>query len=59
MYKKIDLYTRRRFKSMYYDCRYEYCCSTNTYTTCKQAKHSFCVKHGLSSDQVKACFAKQ
>lgn len=53
MRKVIEIYTRNRFGSK----RYEYICSTKA-ETCKQAKERFCIRYGLSSDQVKANFKR-
>ena len=55
MNKKIDIYTRNRFGNR----KYEYAATTEQSKTCKAAKERFCMTYKLSSDQVKACFAKR
>lgn len=53
IHKKIDI-SLRKFGTTFY----QYECSTRAYKNCKQAKESFCIKHGLDRSQVKASFAK-
>lgn len=52
MYKKIDIYLRK-FGTNFW----QYECSTNFYKTCKEAKQSFCKRHGLDETQVKCNFS--
>ena len=42
MNKKIDIYLRKFGTNIW-----QYECSTNFYKTCKEAKQSFCKRHGL------------
>lgn len=56
--KKIELFTRRRFKPRDADSiTWEFSCCTMQSKTCKEAKQRFCKRFGLSEDQVKASFA--
>lgn len=50
--KKIDIYLKN-LKGFW-----QYECSTNWSKTCKKVKQAFCVRHSLSSNQVKCLFAK-
>lgn len=57
--KKIDIYTKRRFKPRDADSIvWEYAGTTEQSTTCKDAKRKFCARYGLSEDQVKARFKR-
>lgn len=50
--RKIDIFLRHfRDKQFYYEC------SSMAYKTCKEAKQSFCTRHGLDTAQVKCRFA--
>jgi hypothetical protein len=58
MNRKIEIFTRRRFKSRDTDVIvWQYHCSTVRHATCKEARRVFCERFGLSEDQVKASFA--
>jgi len=57
MYKKIEVFTKKRYGPVGYKLIWQYCCSTNGYKNLKQAKHNFCIKHGLSQDQIKVKYA--
>lgn len=52
MNKKIDIYLRKFGTNIW-----QYECSTNFYKTCKEAKQSFCKRHGLDETQVKCNFS--
>ncbi len=55
--RKIDIsvraYRRNAKKSFWV-----YEASTKAYKTCKEAKHAFCLRHGLDASQVKCSFAE-
>lgn len=57
-YKKIDIYTRRKFSPKGTTVIWEYECSTTWRKTCKEAKKVFCERYGLDKTQVKAVFSK-
>lgn len=58
MERKIDIYTRARFAQRGTKIVWEYECSTMSKRTCKAVKADFCNRHGLSADQVKACYSE-
>lgn len=59
MHKKIDIFLLSRSK--YFNTKrkfWRYECSTNANKTCKEAKHNFCIRHGLDKTQVTAHYSK-
>jgi len=58
-YKKIDIFTKRKFTPKGMIAIWQYECSTTWSKTCKQAKEMFLKRHNyLDKTQIKALFSK-